>query len=335
MNMSDCPNVDELIVSVLLGDASSEEVALLNEWISESDANKRYFDEMKQIWDASSFVDCGHQFDWSIPYLKWLSRVRNGGDTWMFRRFWLGYVCAACIGALIFGLLGFLLSRGTSSGVVEAEANVVTVTSPMATLSRVMLPDGSVAVLNGGSSISYTEGFPGGLRTVNMSGKAYFDVTHDSEHPFTVSSGNLKVKVRGTRFTFSDYADDASASVTLVEGKVDVEFDDNKLVTLLPADRLTYNKADRQTVISVVDTIAESLWSQGILLFDEVVLTDVAKVLQQTYGREIEVRGAEAKTMLINGRFSSQTQSLFDILDLFGSTGRVHYTLQGEKIVLY
>lgn len=333
--MSDCPTIDELIVSVLIGDASLEEEALLREWISESDANKRHFDSMKQIWDSSSFVDCKRQFDWSVPYLKWLSRVRSGVDTRMSKRFGIRYACASCVGALLFGVLAFLLSRGTAFGSAETEVAVVTVTSPMATLSKIVLPDGSVAVLSGGSSISYIEGFSDGLRTVNMSGKAYFDVAHDSEHPFTVSSDNLKVKVRGTRFTFSDYVGDASASVTLVEGKVDVELDESKLVTLLPADRLTYNKADRQTIISVVDTVAESLWSQGILLFDEVLLTDVAKVLQQTYGREIEVRGAEAKTMLINGRFSSKTQSLFDILDLFGSTGRIKYTLQGEKIVLY
>ena len=55
-------------------------------------------------------------------------------------------------------------------------------------------------------------------RHVELDGDAYFEVTRDESHPFTVAAGEGAVKVLGTRFLVSSGLDGTSVDVT--EGKV-------------------------------------------------------------------------------------------------------------------
>lgn len=334
MEESDYKNIDDLIARRLSGETSSEEDAMLDEWISEKESNRVYFEQLRQVWDTVAFLDSSARFDWHIPFRQWISRISENGNCRRKRMSWLKYACAACVGAIICLASVILFDRDSAFSVSESTASIVTVETPVATHTRVVLPDGSVAVLNGGSSISYPAEFKQKERNVAIVGKAYFDVAHNAERPFTVTSGNLKVKVLGTRFTFSDYGKSRPASVTLIEGKVDVELGNDRSFILSPSERLTYDRHSGRTVLSIVDTLSETLWSRGILRFDETPLAEAVYILEESYGQPIELQNETLYAIRVNGQFDIHTQSIHDVLTLFESTGRMKYSIQGKKIVL-
>ena len=62
---------------------------------------------------------------------------------------------------------------------------------PYGKTSEVLLPDGTNVILNAGSRLVYPEKFKGKLREVFLYGEAFFDVRHDSGHPFVVQVNDL------------------------------------------------------------------------------------------------------------------------------------------------
>ena len=79
--------------------------------------------------------------------------------------------------------------------------------APQGSRVQFTLPDGSIGHLNGGSSLKYSVNFSD-KRNINLSGEAYFEVTKDKKHPFTVKTKFADVQVFGTRFDVCAYEGD-------------------------------------------------------------------------------------------------------------------------------
>ncbi len=63
-----------------------------------------------------------------------------------------------------------------------------------------LLPDGTQVDLGPGAKMVYGKEFLEGTRILKLSGEAYFNVTSDPAHPFTVIAGVARIKVTGTQF---------------------------------------------------------------------------------------------------------------------------------------
>lgn len=84
----------------------------------------------------------------------------------------------------------------------------------------ITLPDSSVVWLNKGSSIRYPATFAGRERRVELTGEAYFIVSHDASKQFLVAAGNTEITDLGTEF---DVNSNTKAVITTVKtGKVSV-----------------------------------------------------------------------------------------------------------------
>ena len=107
-----------------------------------------------------------------------------------------------------------------------------------------VLPDGTVVWLNAGSRIEYKIPDNKPVREVTMEGEAYFNVSKDPDHPFTVNAGEMIIKAYGTAFNVKAYPDEKAVETTLVEGSVSVEIENkpsNKTM-LRPNDQAIYYK---------------------------------------------------------------------------------------------
>lgn len=112
---------------------------------------------------------------------------------------------------------------------------------------ELVLPDKSKVILNAGSTVEYNSAFCKN-RNVKLSGEAYFEVTHDSEHPFIVTCEVLKVSVYGTKFNVQSYAESSNTAITLLEGRVGVRDLKNSMdeAVLMPGEQLLYNKENNE-----------------------------------------------------------------------------------------
>ena len=65
-------------------------------------------------------------------------------------------------------------------------------------------------------------------REIELDGEAYFEVTHNPEHPFIIKAGELQTKLLGTRFTVKNYKDEELAAVSLINGSIEVTRESEK-----------------------------------------------------------------------------------------------------------
>ena len=73
---------------------------------------------------------------------------------------------------------------------------LISIVNPPGKIRALTLPDGSKVWMNGATSLSYVTSF-NTKRHVELTGEAYFEVTHDREHPFTVTSGGYHNYCKG------------------------------------------------------------------------------------------------------------------------------------------
>lgn len=98
----------------------------------------------------------------------------------------------------------------------------VVVQTTVAQRKAITLPDGTQVWLSPSSSIQYPSVFNGTNREITLNGEAFFDVAHDSSHPFVITSENIRTTVLGTSFNLQAYDNQNKIAVTVVTGKVKI-----------------------------------------------------------------------------------------------------------------
>jgi transmembrane sensor len=127
-----------------------------------------------------------------------------------------------------------------------------TITTPRGGQYTVILPDSSKVYLNAASSLRFPTAFAGTSRQVSLTGEAYFEVSHNKNKPFRVTSAGQTVKVLGTHFDINSYADEHTIKTTLLEGSVNVTAS-GKSVVLIPGQQSQVTQTrNLDTLINVV-----------------------------------------------------------------------------------
>ena len=203
-------------------------------------------------------------------------------------KFWR--YAAAC--ALFIGVAWIFLYRlrDTSSTEALIPPYYCHIKVPENSRTELMLPDSTIVCLNGGTELTYDTHFAiYNERNVTLKGEAYFKVRKNVEKPFIVRTDGLYVKVLGTTFNVSSYADRPDISVSLVEGSVQVlpEANANNTVVLAPDEQAVYNKADHSMTIRQVNADSHTAWATQRLNFTNEALRHILKAIEKEYGVKI------------------------------------------------
>jgi transmembrane sensor len=146
-------------------------------------------------------------------------------------------------------------------------------------ITDVSLEDGSRVTLDAGSAIRVA--LANDVRRVTLErGAAYFDVTHDSVHPFQVSVGDRNVIVTGTRFVTTLTGD--GAQVSLLQGRVAVGRRDaaekgalDGALALSPGERAVFQPGQAGIHKASADVEAATAWRRRRLVFQDAPLSEV------------------------------------------------------------
>jgi len=262
----------------------------------------------------------------------------------VIKRIYKWYSVAAAvllIPVIIIGTIWFNNQNQERPVVTEAPVKS-TLFAPLGSRISFTLPDGTQGWLNSGSSLEYSLPFSNN-RQIALSGEAWFDVAHDSDHAFEVAANNSKVKVLGTKFNLSAYPTEKYLEVVLEEGKV--EFNTQGLekgVEMKPNERLVLS--DGSINIGETDASKYSGWKEGKLIFRGDSMDEVARRIGRWYNVNVEVRDEELKTYTFRGIF--EDDSLEEVIHYISMTSPIRYriidrkqaddgTLQKKKILLY
>jgi len=226
-------------------------------------------------------------------------------------------------------VLSFLTFKPSGKGDSWAE-----IYSPVGSRTKFQLPDGTQGWLNSGSSIKYLVDFMHN-RKVNISGEAWLDVVHLHTKEFRVITQYFDVKVVGTQFNVIAYADETTAGVILEKGKVHVIGKDNvEKVELNPDQQLLFNKSINGFIRTNVDSKNYTSWKDGLLIFKNVRMSEIATRLERKYNTEIILHGDSLKSSIFRATF--EDESLEEICKMLSTVAPIKYKIhKREKLSDY
>ena len=157
-----------------------------------------------------------------------------------------------------------------------------TIIVPYGKRSTLTLSDGSKMWLNSGSVLEFPAQFSGKSREIHLtSGEMYIEVAPDKQKPFYVSASDFRVKVYGTKFNVSAYAD-SPKSIVLVEGSVSLQSANKKELFLSPSQQAIYSGSGT-FITQNVDVNQFISWKNGYLEFDNTPMADALKQIERYY----------------------------------------------------
>lgn len=196
---------------------------------------------------------------------------------------WKWMSVAAMIVALVsVGVSFYFVSREKETLVV---AGYTVVTTQFGEKTKVILPDGTVVKLNGRTRLRYPSDVSLGNRKVEFNGEAYFDVSKDSDHPFTISANGMTVKVTGTSFNLYARNDSELDEIILDKGSVELYSENGEVsVCLTEGESAVYNKKSGE--FDVVDFKDNPLLRRRIfgVRYENIQPDELIRSMEKTYG---------------------------------------------------
>ena len=304
---------------------SFKDYSFLCSSFKEEHKNGELKSDMKESWDMTA--SSGNQQNKLNQILDQLHHQININKQVEKSRIKMLYLKFSRVAAILF--IPALIIIATLSFLSINKLNTIDswaeIHSPAGSRTQFQLPDGSTGWLNSGSSIKYPINFRNNRR-VEIEGEAWFDVVHISSSDFKVITPYFDVKVLGTQFNVLAYKDDPTVEVILEEGKVQILGKDNSVKGELDPDQhCIYNKAEHNIVKTQIDSKAYTSWKEGILIFKNSHISDIAKRLSRKYNTDIEILGESSDEAIFRATF--QDESLDDICKLLATVAPVGYKI--------
>ncbi len=207
-----------------------------------------------------------------------------------------------------------------------------TITTPRGGQYQLVLADGSKVWLNAASSIRFPTTFTGKERDVQITGEAYFEVTHNSEIPFHVKANNMDVAVLGTHFNINAYDDEGVMKTTLLEGSVKVS-EGNKSVTIVPGEQaLIAHHTDKIDIKTNVDLEEVVAWKNGKFIFQDADIQSIMRQLERWYNITVNYQGNIPNEQFVG--VIPRNVNISQILNMLEKTGAVKFEIDGRKIIV-
>lgn len=337
--------IDDLIVKYMTGDITPDERRQLRDWASATPSRRRYVRQGMEVWFSATDErdlmrwDVQRAFD-AFRLRVGLSDTQDDGlleDALAIRHpLWPHVVrYAAAVAVLLVVAAGaYVVGHHQDGG--EMPRQMATISVPTGSEASTTLPDGSRVTLSGGSTLTYGTDYGHMARQVELDGEATFAVRHDSLCPFSVTAGDMCVNDLGTTFTVTAYKEETVHQVSLVSGSAMV---DNLLsrglgVTLRPGQTARLDTRTGRLRVMATANIGQRRLADGTMLFENITLADIARVLERTYGCTIVIASPQLAHTKYYVAFDRHTLSLTEILDMLAQAKPFSYSRAGQTVTI-
>ena len=255
-------------------------------------ADKRHGDEyqaMLEIWQTADLLPR------NATVIEFNPPARSVARRWH----WRPVASAAALALLALPLAGWI---GWEQGWLPNHYQHFEASDRVQT---VQLSDGSSVELNLNTELTYLN-YKDQRQVRLKRGEAFFNVQHDSEHPFIVRAGHGQIRVTGTQFNVWKYQD--QVKVTLVQGSVLVSSDGNSGgYRLGPGMQASYRLGDFEPHLAESDDYANSLaWRSGKLVLDNLSLDQALPVINRYLDAPLLLADASTGRIRISGIYNTR-----------------------------
>lgn len=276
---------------MLAEDCSDEDRRRLEEWRKRSpfheEAYRRAAGTLSLVEKASK--DARFRLLAERAYAESRDDARN----WRKRPLWAGAMAAGLAALAVMVMHVTNPSLKSQAVVYEAGQEHSTIT----------LEDGSRVDLDVGTSIAVR--MSARARQIDLlSGRALFDVAHDSTRPFSVDAHGSRTTALGTRFQVAREGD--RVRVVLEEGAVAVEQLREKAISwsdrLSPGEQIVIDSTGERSK-NRVDTLVATSWAQNRHIFRDTRLEEAIAEINRYSATKVRIGDPQVADLKVAGTF--------------------------------
>jgi len=316
---------DRLLVKHLLGEASPEESEKIQQWIATQSSHRQYADEFQRIWVESRRLAPAEPVDPAAAWQRFLESGRLTARSARTRTVKLNFLVAKPWSAIAAAII--LVAAGTYTW-WKLDVQTAPLTWQSGAAIRIdTLPDGSRVTLNKFSSVE----LPGGKtsRAVKLSGEAFFEVTHDTHHPFTVQVNDVTIRDVGTGF-----------NVRSTNGTTEIIVETGAVLVTAGSDAVKATAGEKVLVTAGGAKITRTPVSNRLyqyyrtksFLCRKTPLSELITALNEAYGTHIVVQNEAINRLQITATFDNE--DLDSILAVITRTFGLNIQKKGGSIIL-
>lgn len=169
---------------------------------------------------------------------------------------------------------------------------------------QMVLPDGSVVMLNANSSITYPKDFTD-HRNITLTGQAFFQVTKDKSKPFVVTTDQLEVEVLGTSFDVNTNTHQ-KPTVSVVSGVVKVSEKGHEQHQVILNKDEQVSLSGTQLIHQKTQAKDDIAWTKNIILLQNHTLKETVGILENWYDIQIDFENESLEQLTISGKYKNE-----------------------------
>jgi len=327
-------DTDNLLARYFGGYATAQDMQELERWISLSDDNQIYFDQLTDLYAKLGSSDT----NMPVPntdrakktFMAYILKQKDSQksdakvrkipfyNNWMFR----------AVGILVFVLLSFSVWKTYFS---EYEMVLATQTD----IKQDVLPDQTQVKLSKNSKISYSSNFGKKTKIIHLEGEAKFIVGHRGRGTLQISANETFIEDIGTTFDVTAYPESNYISVKVREGEVRFYTKKNKGITLHANETGVYNKETKLFKV-LAQKLDKRIAGSMHVEFQDMVLKDAIEIITNAYNVNIELTEKSIGNRKITVNFDGEDvnvvlQIIAETLDLNLKKEANGYLLSNKK----
>ena len=306
---------DDLLVKYLLGEATASESEWVEAWAASNPDHLKQLEDFRMILEKSKL-----QIDLEIDGHQALDRLNARLETekktisYTFILRWVAVV-------FIFFSTGLFFYNNLIGNKINVKSGENTITQT--------LPDGSTAILNKQSELSFVGGFFNKTRDVKLKGEAFFKVSADRSKPFIISVNDVQVTVVGTAFNVKS---DGAVVVIIVESGVVKVNNPNDSVRLTAGEKVEVSHNQQHLSKGENQGKLYNYYYSNELLCDGTPLNELVAVLNLKFKSNIVIENPALKVLPISTTFKNE--SLKEILTVIAETFKIRVEYGQDTIKL-
>jgi transmembrane sensor len=270
--------MEERVYRYFQGDLDEVEAPRVDAWRRASPQNEEVFRQLENLYNARQLLTLA--LDHAPPPAA-REILRRAAVRRRSARRLTGWAAAAAAAVVLIAVAVRRPSTDPADGSLLRAAEFVTLPDEQST---VQLGDGSVVRLGRDSRVTVLSVL--GERRVSLSGRAFFAVARDENHPFTVVTDRGEVLVKGTRFDLE--ARGGRLQLTVVEGLVQLRAG-NEAVQVKGGEVAHALDGNRVVVGETESVPATTRWMGKFVAFESTPLRVVAEELERRFGVRMRI----------------------------------------------
>jgi ferric-dicitrate binding protein FerR (iron transport regulator) len=357
-----------ILAAFLSGEASPSDAVDVMRWMRADPAHAARIDALQRVWNDSASSTSHGVGAWnadriwnaiaprldqeSRPAIHLVSPTRATRAT-RAPRFAIarsgriaGWMTAAACAVLLIGVLADQrMGRAQVREYQPVQASVREYRTTRGQRASGTLPDGSAFQLGPVSVLRIPNGYGAPDRTVELEGDGYFNVTHDSQHPFSVRTARSTIRDIGTRFIVRARSAEARVEVAVADGKVAIDAGRQNADSEVRASSNTapplmvhagqaalIDERGTATLLPHASVDARFAWTRGEFVFDHVLVPDVVAELGRWYGDTFVVADSSLRTVRLTTELRGET--LIEALLVLETALDVDARVSGDTVTL-